>query len=106
MSASLCDSLTSRNDGQQMLERLEHENLFVIALDDERQWYRYHHLFADVLRSRLQREQPERIRELHCRAAAWYERNGWTSEAIRHALAAQEHERAAEIGRASCRERE
>jgi LuxR family maltose regulon positive regulatory protein len=97
MSASLCDSLTSRNDGQQMLERLEHENLFVIALDDERHWYRYHHLFADVLRSRLQREQPERIRELHRRAAAWYERNGWTSEAIRHALAAQEHDRAADL---------
>ncbi|MDQ5810802.1 MAG: HTH-type transcriptional regulator MalT [Actinomycetota bacterium] len=97
MSASLCDSLTSRNDGQQMLERLEHENLFVIALDDERQWYRYHHLFADVLRSRLQREQPERIRELHRRAAAWYERNGWTSEAIRHALAAQDHDRAADL---------
>jgi LuxR family transcriptional regulator, maltose regulon positive regulatory protein len=97
MSASLCDSLTSRNDGQQMLERLEHENLFVIALDDERQWYRYHHLFADVLRSRLQREQPERIRELHRRAAEWYERNGWTSEAIQHALAAQDHDRAADL---------
>src|SRR5215208_6242228 len=97
MSAPLCDALTSRNDGQQMLERLEHENLFVIALDDERQWYRYHHLFADVLRSRLQREQPERIRELHRRAAEWYELNGWTSEAIRHALAAQEHDRAADL---------
>jgi LuxR family transcriptional regulator, maltose regulon positive regulatory protein len=97
MSAPLCDALTSRNDGQQMLERLEHDNLFVIALDDERRWYRYHHLFADVLRSRLQREQPERIRELHRRAAAWYERNGWMSEAIRHALAAQEHDRAADL---------
>src|SRR5215218_1415766 len=97
MSAPLCDALTSRDDGQQMLERLEHENLFVIALDDERQWYRYHHLFADVLRSRLQREQPERIRELHRRAAEWYELNGWTSEAIRHALAAQEHDRAADL---------
>src|ERR671910_390952 len=97
MSAPLCDALTGRNDGQQMLERLEHDNLFVIALDDERRWYRYHHLFADVLRSRLQREQPERIRELHRRAAAWYERNGWMSEAIRHALAAQEHDRAADL---------
>src|SRR5215212_5552124 len=57
----------------------------------------YHHLFADVLRSRLQQEQPERIRELHRRAAAFYERNGWTSEAIRHALAAQEHDRAADL---------
>jgi LuxR family maltose regulon positive regulatory protein len=97
MTAPLCDALTGRNDGQQMLERLEHDNLFVIALDDERHWYRYHHLFADVLRSRLQREQPERIRELHRRAAAWYERNGWTSEAVRHALAAQENDRAADL---------
>jgi LuxR family maltose regulon positive regulatory protein len=80
-----------------MLERLERENLFVVPLDDERRWYRYHHLFADVLRSRLQREQPERIRELHRRAAAWYERNGWSSEAVRHALAAQEHDRAADL---------
>ena len=80
-----------------MLERLEHDNLFVIALDDERRWYRYHHLFADFLRSRLQREQPERMKELHRRAAEWYEQNGWTSEAVRHALAAQEHDRAADL---------
>jgi LuxR family transcriptional regulator, maltose regulon positive regulatory protein len=97
MSAPLCDALTSRNDGQQMLERLEHDNLFLIALDDERRWYRYHHLFADFLRSRLQRGQPERMRELHRRAAEWYERNGWTSEAVRHALAAQEHDWAADL---------
>jgi LuxR family maltose regulon positive regulatory protein len=97
MSAALCDALTGRKDGQQMLKRLEYDNLFVIALDDERRWYRYHHLFADVLRSRLQREQPEKIRELHRRAAEWYEQNGWTSEAVRHALAAQEHDRAADL---------
>jgi LuxR family transcriptional regulator, maltose regulon positive regulatory protein len=97
MNAPLCDALTGRNDGQQMLERLERENLFVIALDDERRWYRYHHLFANFLRSRLQRGQPERIRELHRRAAEWYEQNGWTSEAVRHALAAQEDERAADL---------
>jgi LuxR family maltose regulon positive regulatory protein len=97
MSAPQCDALTGSDDGQQMLERLEHDNLFVIALDDERRWYRYHHLFADVLRSRLQREQPDIIRELHRRAAAWYEQNGWISEAIRHALAAQEHDRAADL---------
>src|SRR5215216_6826813 len=97
MNAPLCDALTGRNDGQQMLERLERENLFVIALDDERRWYRYHHLFANFLRSRLQRGQPERIRELHRRAAAFYERNGWRSEAVRHALAAQEHDRAADL---------
>jgi LuxR family maltose regulon positive regulatory protein len=97
MSAPLCAALTGRNDGQQMLERLEHDNLFVIALDDERRWYRYHHLFADFLRSRLQREQPEGIRELHRRAATWYELNGWISEAVRHALAAQDHDRAADL---------
>src|SRR5918994_6962208 len=97
MCAALCEALTSRNDGQQMLERLDRDNLFVIALDDERRWYRYHHLFADFLRSRLQGEQPEKIRELHRRAAAWYERNAWTSEAVRHALAAQEHDRAADL---------
>ena len=97
ISAPLCDLLTGRNDGQQMLETLEHDNLFIIALDDERSWYRYHHLFADFLRSRLQRGQPERMRELHRRAAEWYEQNGWTSEAVRHALAAQEHDRAADL---------
>src|SRR5215208_5804014 len=97
MSAPLCDALTGHDDGQEMLERLERENLFVIALDDERHWYRYHHLFANVLRSRLQREHPERIRELHRQAAAWYERNDWTSEAVRHALVAQEHDRAADL---------
>ena len=95
MSAPLCHTLTGRNDGQEMLEMLERENLFVVALDDERRWYRYHHLFAEFLRSRLQREHPERIRELHRRAAAWYQRNDWTSEAVGHALAAQDHLRAA-----------
>src|SRR5918994_2470582 len=97
MSAPLCDALTGGDDGQQMLERLERVNLFVVAFDDERRWYRYHHLFADFLRSRLQRGQPEGMRELHLRAAEWYEQNGWTSEAIRHALAAQEHDRAADL---------
>jgi LuxR family maltose regulon positive regulatory protein len=59
LTGTLCDALTGRDDGQQMLERLERENLFVIALDDERHWYRYHHLFADFLRGRLMRERPE-----------------------------------------------
>ena len=60
LSGSLCDAVTGRYDGQQMLERLERENLFVVALDEERHWYRYHHLFADFLRTRLERESPER----------------------------------------------
>ena len=80
-----------------MLERLERENLFVVALDDERRWYRYHHLFADFLNGRLKRERPERVKELHLRAASWYRRNGWGSEAVEHALAAGEAEFAARL---------
>jgi LuxR family maltose regulon positive regulatory protein len=97
MSASLCDALTGRTDGQEMLERLERENLFVVALDDERRWYRYHHLFADFLRSRLERESPERLVEAHRRASDWYERGRWPTEAIGHALASQDHELAVRL---------
>ena len=91
MSAPLCDALTGRDDGQGMLERLERENLFVTALDDERRWYRYHHLFRDFLRGRLMREGPVSAGELHLRASGWYEGNGHLAEAIEHALAAPDH---------------
>jgi LuxR family transcriptional regulator, maltose regulon positive regulatory protein len=97
MMASLCDALTGRSDGQVMLERLERENLFVVALDDERRWYRYHHLFADFLRERLGREKPELAGELHLRASDWYEDNGLLPEAIEHAFSAPDHERAARL---------
>ncbi len=97
LSGALCDALTCRSDSREMLEELERENLFVIALDEERSWYRYHHLFADFLRSRLERESPGRIKELHCRAAEWYEQNGWISDAVGHALAAEDHERASDF---------
>ena len=80
-----------------MLEALERGNLFVVPLDDRRQWYRYHHLFADVLRAHLLDEQPDRVPDLHRRASAWYEQNGEPSEAIRHALAAGDFERAADL---------
>jgi LuxR family transcriptional regulator, maltose regulon positive regulatory protein len=70
MSAPLCDALTERDDGQRMLEDLERENLFVVPLDDERGWYRYHHLFADFLRGRLWRDNPERVEGLHRVAAS------------------------------------
>ena len=91
MSAPLCDALTGHSDGQAMLERLERENLFVVALDDER-WYRYHHLFADFLRGRLLTgESPELVAgELHLRASGWYEAQGLEVEAIGHALLASE----------------
>ena len=97
MSAPLCDALTGRDDGQGMLERLERENLFVTALDDERRWYRYHHLFRDFLRGRLMREGPVSAGELHLRASGWYEGNGHLAEAIEHALAAPDHDLAARL---------
>ena len=86
MTAPLCDAVTGRPDGQEMLERLERENLFVVALDDERRWYRYHHLFAEFLRSRLNVENPGLADELHLRASRWYEDGGLLVEAIGHAL--------------------
>ena len=97
LSGPLCDAVTGRNDGQRMLERLERENLLIVPLDDERVWYRYHHLFADFLRSRLEREQPERVAPLHLRASEWYEENASVAEAVRHALSAGDHERAARL---------
>jgi LuxR family maltose regulon positive regulatory protein len=90
MSAPLCDALTGHEDGQQMLERLEHDNLFVVALDDDRRWYRYHHLFADFLRGRLERETPGLVGELHLRASGWYEKSGLLPEAVGHALSASD----------------
>jgi len=95
LSGPLCDTLTGGKDGRGMLEALERGNLFVFPLDDERQWYRYHHLFADVLQARLMEEQPGHAPPLHQRASGWYERNGSPTDAIRHALAAEDFERAA-----------
>jgi ATP/maltotriose-dependent transcriptional regulator MalT len=97
LSGPLCDAVTGHDSGKAMLETLERGNLFVVPLDDRRRWYRYHHLFADVLRARLLDEQPDRMPELHRRASAWYERNGEPSEAIRHALAAVDFPRAAHL---------
>ena len=97
LSGLLCDALTGRNDGQRMLERLEKENLLVVPLDDNRVWYRYHHLFADFLRSRLERERPERLALLHLRASEWYEENALVAAAVRHALSAGDHERVARL---------
>jgi LuxR family maltose regulon positive regulatory protein len=84
----LCDVLTGRSDGQQMLEDLERANLFLVPLDEERRWYRYHHLFADLLFARLQSSNPQQVPELHRNAATWYEEHGLVSETLRHTLAA------------------
>jgi LuxR family transcriptional regulator, maltose regulon positive regulatory protein len=97
LSGPLCDAVTGGKDGRGMLEALERGNLFVFPLDDERQWYRYHHLFADVLQARLMEEQNDRVPALHQRASEWYEHNGLPSDAIRHALAAEDFERAASL---------
>ncbi|MEO0706186.1 MAG: LuxR C-terminal-related transcriptional regulator [Cyanobacteria bacterium J06649_5] len=97
LSSSLCNAVTDQNDGQEMLETLERGNLFIIPLDNKRQWYRYHHLFADVLQARALMEQPEHLPTLHRRASDWYEQNDLFSDAIRHALAAQDFERAASL---------
>ncbi|HEV7664694.1 MAG TPA: helix-turn-helix transcriptional regulator, partial [Chloroflexota bacterium] len=97
LSGPLCDAVTGQNGGKATLEALDRANLFVVPLDDRRRWYRYHHLFADVLRTHLMAEQPEVITDLHGRASDWYEQNGERSEAIRHALAAEDFPRAADL---------
>jgi LuxR family maltose regulon positive regulatory protein len=95
--ASLCNAVTDREDSKEMLETLERDNLFVIPLDDQRQWYRYHHLFAEVLQAYLQEAQSDRISELHRRASIWFEQNNLSADAIRHALASKDFERAADL---------
>ena len=97
LQGSLCDAVTGATGGKAALESLDRQNLFVIPLDDRREWYRYHHLFADVLRARLLDEDPDAPVELHRRASAWYADNGEPSDAIRHALAAGDFARAAAL---------
>jgi LuxR family maltose regulon positive regulatory protein len=119
LTGALCDSLTLEQDGEDMLAYLERTNLFVVPLDTQQRWYRYHRLFADLLRQQLQQQGAERVRALHRRAAEWYEQQahgvptdtvgaasvdhgsswnvGMATEAVDHALAAQDWERAAHI---------
>jgi LuxR family transcriptional regulator, maltose regulon positive regulatory protein len=92
MCAPLCNAITGHTDSQTTLERLERANLFVVPLDDERQWYRYHHLFADVLRQRLHQEHPDLVPALHRRAGRWFEQKQLVTEAVHHSLAAQDWE--------------
>ena len=97
LTGGLCDALTGGVDGHAMLERLERENLFLAPLDDQREWYRYHHLFADALRARLQAEDPARVRSLHRAASDWHAEHGTLADAIRHALAGADVEHAADL---------
>jgi LuxR family maltose regulon positive regulatory protein len=95
LTGSLCDAVTGNADGARMLEDLERGNLFLVPLDTERAWYRYHHLFADVLRARLRAEAPEQVSRLHQRAGDWFAAQGFVEDAVRHALAAADFDRAA-----------
>jgi LuxR family transcriptional regulator, maltose regulon positive regulatory protein len=88
LSASLCDAVRGQGGSQALLDYLERANLFLVALDDEGQWYRYHRLFAEALRQRLQQTAPALVPELHLRASRWYEQHGLFAEATVHALAA------------------
>src|SRR5580693_1527898 len=97
LSGPLCDAVTGQGGGKAMLAALERGNLFLVPLDDRRRWYRYHHLFADVLQARLLDEQPGQVPDLHRRASAWYQQNGEPSVAIGHALAAGDFGRAADL---------
>ena len=94
LTGPLCNVLTGQEDGQTTLEILEHANLFIVPLDDERCWYRYHHLFKDLLLSRLQQTQPGRIVLSQQKASEWFERTGFVNEAIEYALKAEDFDRA------------
>jgi LuxR family transcriptional regulator, maltose regulon positive regulatory protein len=97
LSGPLCDAVCGGSDSQQLLQQVERANLFLVPLDEVRGWWRYHQLFADLLRARLVREQPERVPQLHRNAAAWSEDHGLADDAIRHALAAGEDAWAARL---------
>jgi LuxR family maltose regulon positive regulatory protein len=97
LNASLGDAVTDRHNGSEMLEYLERHNLFLIPLDDDRIWYRYHQLFADLLRARLLSSDHEQVKQLQSRAADWCARNGHVTEAIGYALAAHDVRRAARL---------
>ncbi|CAA9224317.1 MAG: Transcriptional activator of maltose regulon, MalT, partial [uncultured Chloroflexia bacterium] len=95
--APLCEAVTGQPTSADLLGRLEAANLFLIPLDDERKWYRFHHLFAEFLQHRLGEVEAERMPELHRRASAWFEKEGWTDEAIRHAFLAADDKLAARL---------
>ena len=97
MTGALCDALTGSDDGSAMLEELERSNLFVVPLDDQRTWYRYHHLFAEALRARLLGEHPGRALALHGTASQWYADHGMLEYAVQHALAGRQVGRAADL---------
>jgi len=97
LTGSLCDALTGQEDGQATLEMLEHANLFIVPMDDNRHWYRYHHLFAEILRQNLVNKHGREVSGLHANASAWYEAHEQGSDAVRHAVLAGDYEQAAQL---------
>ena len=97
LTGALCEALTGRNDGTQMLETLDRGNMFLVPLDDQQRWYRYHHLFGDALRARLLAEHPDRVPGLHRAASEWHAEHGTLADAFAHAIAAGDTERAADL---------
>jgi LuxR family maltose regulon positive regulatory protein len=95
LNSPLCQAVSGMTNAQEMLRLLEQRNVFLVPLDEQRIWYRYHQLFAEVLRNYVCETMPEQLPELHRTASDWYERQGYYAEAIEHALAAMEMERAA-----------
>jgi LuxR family maltose regulon positive regulatory protein len=94
---SLCDTVTAQTDSQQILERLQEENLFLVPLDDEHIWYRYHQLFADFLHKNLKHNYPMELPQLHLRASQWFEHNEFPHQAVEHAFLAEDYPRAARL---------
>ena len=97
LTGALCDAVTGRSTGARMLEDLERSNLFLVPLDSRRSWYRYHHLFADVLRARLLTEESDEVPSLHLRASRWYAAHEHVTDAVRHALCAEDFAGAARL---------
>ncbi len=94
LNGPLCDAVVETVNSQHILEQLDHGNVFIVPLDDEQRWYRYHHLFADLLHYHLSHSDPDVIAQMHARAAEWFEQNDLVDEAITHALAAKDFNRA------------
>ena len=95
--APLCNAVTARHNGQEILEQLERSNMLIVPLDDQRRWYRYHHLFGEVLQTYARKAKPDQVPIWQKRASLWYEQNGFRSEAIRYAFASDDLNRAANL---------
>jgi LuxR family maltose regulon positive regulatory protein len=97
MTAKLCDSVLGRSNSHAILAQLEQANLFLVPLDDRREWYRYHHLFSELLRNQLSLTSPDEIPALHRKASEWFEKQGFIDETISHAYAARDYELVARL---------